>query len=734
MAETENAPETESDAEQVAEDKQVQDKQVQPPSAADLIEEVQQEPVAAESVEEGKSLTEEGEPLVPEEFISRPVLSEINLGIGYVSDDAYKFGRYNGLQTKGPYVIGDIKAREFQEDGLFWSVRGTNLGLESRYLRLEGGRQGSYKLFLQYDELPNYKNNSVETPFIGIGGDNLTLPPGFDINTNLDASLTGFELETRRSRTQAGISFIPRQRWQFDVDVSHENKQGVDATGSAIANGTNMLVGNTSIAILPKPIDQDTDILNAILRYAGKDGQVDLKYQISQYDNNYDSLTWQDPFNTAAAGRMSLPPDNEFQQLILSGSYALADKSHLTGFISTGRMTQNQDFLPYTINTNASTSVLPRTSLDGEVWLTNAQLKLITRPLTDLRLNMELRYNERDNKTPQATYDYVVLDSDNFTNTATNRPFSYTNNRFKLDANYRFNAISSLRGGYKYNQMKRGITGTEREETTENTLYAKWKVKAHSTVDIALFAEAGRRDGSDFNSLGFDNPDVNPLMSKFYLADRNRNNIGASVDYMATEKLFLSARFDYNQDDYNNSTIGLTEAIQPVLSLDFSYQLRHNISTYGYYTYENIESSQAGSALVLGTEPEWEANFEDTFNTVGLGAKWTDLGKWDLGADIIYSKSIGASEMINLIDPGNASQYPENHTDLFSVKLWTDYHYSKQLAYKLGFWFEEYSADVWAVDGLQPYDPAVVADTLLLGGETMDYNVYVITASASYRF
>ena len=54
--------------------------------------------------------------------------------------------------------------------------------------------------------------------------------------------------------------------------------------------------------------------------------------------------------------------------------------------------------------------------------------------------------------------------------------------------------------------------------------------------------------------------------------------------------------------------------------------------------------------------------------------------------------------------------------------------------YKLGFWFEDYSADNWAVDGLQPYDPLAVENTLLLGNTTLDYNVYVITASAIYRY
>ena len=517
--------------------------------------------VSAAAFAEDNSLAEEEEPLVPEEFISKPILNEIELGIGYVSDDAYRFGRYNGLQTQGAFVVGDIKTREFDEDGRFWSVRGTHLGLESRYLRLEGGVQGSHKFFLEYDELPNYKNNTVQTPFTGIGSNNLTLPSGFDIN---NMELNRFELETSRKRAKVGALFVPKEHWQFDIDFSHENKQGVDATGAATHTDTDAAkgnIGNTTTSILPEPIDQDTDIVNATLRYAGDNGQVDLKYHMSLFDNNNDSLTWQDPFNPVATSSMSLAPDNEFHQLSLTGAYTLPYKSRLTGLISMGRMTQNQDFLPYTVGGS-----LPDTSsLNGEVWLTTAQLKLTSRPVSRLRLNAELRYNERDNQTPVNTYDYVVLDSDSFTRSATNRPYSYKNNRIKLDANYRFNAITSLRGGYKYNEMKRSYSNSEREETQENTLFAKWKLKAHSTVDLALFGEASTRDGSEYNTL----PNENLAMRKYNLADRDRTKIGASIDYMATEKLFLSLRADYNRDDYTNSTIGLTEAIQPVYTVDF---------------------------------------------------------------------------------------------------------------------------------------------------------------------
>ena len=687
---------------------------------------------------EGPSLTVDGELIVPERFISQPILSEIELGIGYVSDDAYKFGRYNGMQTQGAFIVGDATIRQFDEDGRFFSIRGTNLGLESRYLRLEGGLQGSHKFFLEYDELPNYKNNTVTTPFAGIGSNNLTLPTGFDI-TNMSGDLKSFELKTKRERIKVGAMFVPKEQWKFKVDFNHENKQGVDASGAAIASGRMQIIGNTTTSLLPEPIDQDTDIVGARLSFSGDNTQVDIKYEISIFDNNNDSLSWQNPHPepalasgpAPASGSMSLDPDNEFHQLSLVAGYTLPYRTRLTGLLSIGRMTRNQDFVPYTINPALTTSSLPANSLNGEVWLTNAQLKLSSRPVNKLRLSAELLHNERDNRTPVNTYDYVVLDSHTSTISRDNRPYSYKKNHFKLDANYRFNTITSLRGGYKYNEMDRDYTDAERENTHENTLHAKWKIKAHSNVDVALLAETSKRTGSEYNTpVG-----ENLAMRKYNLADRDRTKLGAVIDYMATDKLFLSARVDYNKDDYTNSTIGLTEATQPVYTVDFSYQAAHNITTYGYYTYEDIQSTQISNdvspTLAISN---WEASFKDTFDTIGLGAKLTSLGKWDVGADFTYSKSDGVIDMSDINAPGPAIvQYPDTRTELHSAKLWSSYHYNKQLSYKLGYWYERYSADNWAVDGLVPYDPTVEG-ILLLGNETLDYDVSVITLSANYRF
>jgi MtrB/PioB family decaheme-associated outer membrane protein len=681
-------------------------------------------------------------PIVPDEFLSEPVFNEIELGIGgvnHISDDAYRFGRYNGMQTEGAFMVGNIDVEQFSDDGSFWNIHGTNLGLESRYLRMETGMQGRYKFFLEYDEIPNYKDNTVETPFRGVESDNLTLPAGFDITTNINTYLQDFELSTKRERIGAGASFIPKQHWQFDIDFSHETKEGIDATGAAIANGASGgggpgtgggVVGKTFLSLVPEPIDYQTNIVNASLSYADDNAQLKLAYHMSLFDNGYDSLQWDnpDPAGTVAAGNISLAPDNEFHQLSLTGAYTLPYRSHLTGHFSLGRMTQNQEYEPYTISP-LTTPDLPRNSLDGEVWLVAAKLKLISRPINKLRLNAELSYNERDNQTPIESYTFVVMDSFGG-GTVQNRPASYQNNRIKLDARYRFNAITSLSGGFKYEDIDRTYINSERENTEENTFFAKWKIKPHTTVDVALYAETSSRDGSEYNVL----VNEDPAMRKYHVADRDRTKVGTKIDFMATDKLFLSARADYNKDEYNNSPVGLTEATQPSYTVDFSYQPRINISTYGYYTYETINSIQSSvDTSPVTTTAGWEAEFDDLFDTVGVGAEITDLGRWNIGMDLVHSESRGESEVRDLGNLGTEDQYPDNKTEMSRVKLWTSYDYNKQLTYKLDFMFEEYSEENW-LKGFEPYDGAAVDNSLLLGNEILDYHAYAIAVSAIYKY
>lgn len=68
----------------------------------------------------------------------------VDLGIGYVSEDSFKFGEYTGLYEKGAFFIGDAALSSRGENANYLNVDASNLGLDSRSLGVEGGKQGTY--------------------------------------------------------------------------------------------------------------------------------------------------------------------------------------------------------------------------------------------------------------------------------------------------------------------------------------------------------------------------------------------------------------------------------------------------------------------------------------------------------------------------------------------------------------------------------------------------------------
>ena len=73
----------------------------------------------------------------------------IELGAGYVSDDSYRFGRFTGLHEQGPFLVGGLDVRFVPGRPDYLDLQGRNLGLDSRYLRLDGGWQGRQEYFIE---------------------------------------------------------------------------------------------------------------------------------------------------------------------------------------------------------------------------------------------------------------------------------------------------------------------------------------------------------------------------------------------------------------------------------------------------------------------------------------------------------------------------------------------------------------------------------------------------------
>ncbi len=696
---------------------------------------------------------------------AEPSVDKFELGIGYISDDSYKFGRYNGMTEQGAYLIGDIKAKNYADKGSFWKLRATNLGLDSRYLRLDAGVQGSQQFFLEYDQLPDYENDTGTTPFTNPGSTNLTLPANYDA-ANLNSFLQPFEQKTERERVGVGGKFQIKSRWELGFDMSQETREGTDWIGSSMGptDEFNLLFKTTGV-LLPEPIDYETNKINAALNYNGKETQLEFAYHGSLFYNNDASLTWQDPFDLTRTGRMALEPDNQMHQLSTILGQTLSTTTRLSALASVSLMTQDQDFQPYSVTDSSLTpqddtslDSLPQKSLDGEVWLYRGQLKLTSKPTRKLRLGGQYNYDERDNKTASNPYTYILADGvpgesgiSPAINPRTNDPLSYVKQKLDLTARYRFNSIFSLDGGYRYDHQHRDNDDVQVQTTKEHTISARLKVKPLSQLDFDIYGETGMRSGSAYNSRDWEHPDLRV----FYLADVDRDKVGATINYMPTYRLSFGLTGEYLKDDYTETEIGLKESTQSSALFSLNYQITSKINTHAFYNYEQFNSNNANEnkEIEKGTFDTWEADLKDNSDSIGLGFSLTKLAsKWDAGLDWVYTKSKGHIQMTGFqapvdkitgvitgdFQPIETEQFSDLETSLNSLQLWTQYQHSDTIVYKFSYWYERYRMEDWAVDGTinnyTPLENDTIAQFLFLGEDRLDYDQHVIGLAVNVIF
>jgi hypothetical protein len=106
--------------------------------------------------------------------------NSVSIGAISRSQDSFKAGEYDGLTGKGWVLSPGLDLRGGaawdSSDATRWSLRGANLGLPNMEMKAEYGRQGSWRIGASYDETPRYRADTYQTPYLGVGTTNLTLP------------------------------------------------------------------------------------------------------------------------------------------------------------------------------------------------------------------------------------------------------------------------------------------------------------------------------------------------------------------------------------------------------------------------------------------------------------------------------------------------------------------------------------------------------------------------------
>jgi MtrB/PioB family decaheme-associated outer membrane protein len=709
------------------------------------------------------------------------VSSTVEVGLGFLSEDAFRYGRYTGLTDEGVFaVLGfDIFKRGAWDgdDATYWRAQAQNLGLDSREAYFEYGQQGRFAFYLGFDQVPHNQFDTGRTIFTNPGSTSLTLPSNWVGGQNtagltrLTESLRPFDVEHERRRFDIGFDWIPAPKWNLETKYSREEKDGLKTIGLTIGNSG----GNPRAVLAPEPVDYLTQTADVALTFARPDYQIRIGYYMSLFDNENSSLRWQNPYTnitgwTSAGfptglGQMHLEPENEFHQVYASGGWSINDSMRLTGDLSYGRATQDDAFLPYTINPVLAASItqpLPRTSLDGKVNNTYAALRFSHRPSSTFYWNANLRYDDRDNQTPHNEYVYIGGDSNTQNTAATssfrrfNEPKSQEDTSFRLDATWR--AIDWLRiaGEASWRTIER--PHQEREELDENRYAVSFTNNSSGLVSGGLRLSVSDRDGSEYRGWetfingyapGYTNtvlPFVDgfpfenlPGMRKFNQADRQRQQAEIFANLALGDSLSLGANVNYSEDDYDDSEFGLTFSRVNGFNVDLTWAPSEAGSLYGFYSVERYKNDQDGRAFSGGTRAtqafdpnrNWTTRSRDDIDTWGLGANTSFYeGKFKLGIDYVLAKT--EADVITSTGPALLSApLPTAVTDLTSASIYGDWAWRKNITVRMRFAYEDYSANDWAIDGVPANQ---LANVITLGDVSPDYNVWVGSLSFVYRF
>jgi MtrB/PioB family decaheme-associated outer membrane protein len=650
----------------------------------------------------------------------------LDIGPGYASDADLKFADYRGINDEGSFIsaFGDIHYRN--DDGRYLDIYARDLGTDARQVEARGGREGRYQVRLAYREIRKYRGYGTQTVHLGAGSNKLILPLNWvtarttDGMSALNASLNHVALDTTRKIFEAGLEFKVTGKWRYDVDFQHTEKNGTRPFGAGVFT--------IQSSHFPAPVNFTTNRVDMGLDYAGKHSRLRFGFNSSAFNNDYTSITWENPFRPVGSTgvlRAALEPDNTFYQFNLTGSFRPTRKLRFSGRAAISRAKQDEAFLPYSSNPDFDDLTLPRTSLGGKIDTSTLNLaaNLAAQVSRTLSFNLRLKVDERDNKTPVDIYTPVITDLEQRPETPS-RPYSFKHGQYSADLNWRARPFVSFRAGVKQKDYERTLQSVR--ETEEHTWWGEANINHWAAAQIRLRVETSKRDISPYLQVSDPGLRENVLMRKFNLADRQRERVILEMDLSTVDRLSIGLSYFISQDSYEQSVLGLLESDEESLSLDLGFVVSPKVSMHAFVTLDDVDSKIHGPAGP-GLRP-WMSSTEDSFTTFGVSLKGKLSDKLDLAFDLVSADSKGR---INTDTGAGEAPLPSLKTDLLNARISLSYRANRRWGWTLYAEHENYNSDDWQVDGLGNDGISAI---LTLGEVSPDYSVTIVRLHANYSF
>lgn len=648
----------------------------------------------------------------------------VSATLAYNDGEDSRFGNRTGTDKDG--LVGAVGADMQYQAGSGYQTRleADKLGFDTGSAKLTTGQPGHYQIQLGYKGLANYQYNQLKSPYL-TDNDKMLLPDNWVAGATthsmplLQSSLIEQDLSITRDRFNLGGYYAGHisssSRYKASVNYQHENRSGTKKTSANIL---------TNSVMLAQPIDDSTDEVDARVYFGGTGWQAGINSQISQYKNDHQALLWQSAytptFGAAYFGQNAVDPDNKAYRIAAEASGG-QNGHNILMHVGISNMSQDEAFLPATIN--GPSPVLPTDNLDAQVDILDMVLKYSGRITQDLSVQASYNYQDRENKTAQLDFPQVVTDSF-YQGTATNRLYDKRSKQFDLKGKYRLSPSAYAEAGYSRDEIM--YSELDRQSIDESGLFAKLSYRYSPAWSAWLKGEVLDRNGSEYDAVTSTQSPSNPWLRKSYLADRKRQKVTLHTDYQTDIGFSVGASLHSIDDDYNHTSVGLTQVSYLGYDVTAQYLISDNLSLNAYLNQDWRDSDQAGSNRF--STPDWYSTAEEKSTLIGAGIAYQNLldNRLDLGLDYSYSDGQSDTE----ITYGITSPYGDYYSRKHNINAYAKYKLADSMSLRFDWLFEKYQDANWQNQNIT-WD--TVPNVLSFGDISHDYNAHYLGLTLSYQ-
>jgi MtrB/PioB family decaheme-associated outer membrane protein len=500
---------------------------------------------------------------------------------------------------------------------------------------------------------------------------------------------TPFDLRHSRDTASFALNYAPTRALDVDAYFRSSMRDGQQPWGASFAF-------NTAVE-LPQPLDQRTNDLSIGASWANTRGMFRLGWDGSWFNNQFQSLVWDNPIritdfnngllppngpydpsgysngNGPAQGRQAMAPDNMMHVVSATGLYKLRGRTTLNGTVQLTSQNQDDTLIPWTINPVISSTPavlaafphltqLPRSTAQAEARGVNTLINLSSRPSRRANVTVRYRYNDRDVQTP--TFDateYVRFDAVP-EEIEEGLSHQFDTSRHIFDANVSFTPVrwGTLRTGYGYEGVSRHGRGFS--DVGEHIFRLTFDTFSSQYVSVRAGFDVARRRGSGFVETGIDYETgpggTQPTLRYFDEADRDRTRGTLLLTVMPRDSVDFFIQFAGGKDEYfaddsvpvsrPGEFFGLQESAVKSWNVGLNFHPTDMLAfgaNYGYDTYGSFQRSRNANPPPdpSWTDPsrDWTLDNDDKINTFNI---YIDLLRALRNTDIRISYDLSDSD------------------------------------------------------------------------------------------